>query len=153
MKSKDDYMPAYEHCDQSAERIRLAYSHALNTFLQVFTKYKQLKKRFNNETLEKCSLSADRTFFDKNGAIRWEIVHPMMPKELEENIKKEFALLSEKEIKLCCLLLFDVPVCVISNILPYTNQSVHTKTYEIKKKTGVKNLKNYLTRLLLPEGF
>ena len=141
-----------KHFVQMTEQIRLSYAHLLKMYMQLCQRYKLLKKGHSGvEEMKKIFHQVDRYFYDETGKINWNIIHPLMPPNIEKNIKKEYGALNEKEIKLCCLLLFDVSVNNIADILLYTHRSVHSITYRIKQKTGMIDIKANLKNLLLNE--
>ena len=74
-----------------------------------------------------------------------------MPPNIEQNIKNEYNMLSLNEIRLCCLLLFNVTYSDIADILPFTQKSAHTIAHRIKQKTGMNDIKDNLKKLLIPE--
>jgi len=92
---------------------------------------------------------ADNYFCDKTGKLKWETVYQLMPPDIERIIAKEYPMLNENEIRLCCLLLFDVSCFDISEILLYTQQSVYSVTHKIKKKAGMEDIIPSLRKMLL----
>ena len=86
----------------------------------------------------------DRFIFNEDGKINWESIRSLMPPKIEEKIKKEYEALTENEIRLCCLILFNVQSNDIADILPYTQKSIYSITCRIKQKTGKKNIMEIL---------
>jgi len=137
------------HFAYLVEQVRLSYANALKVYMHMHSQYKHLKTRNIND--EKLFHLIDHYFYDKSGKISWENIRLLIPINLEVNIKKKYNMLNEREICLCCLLLFDVAVSDIADILPYTQKSIHTITHKIKKKTCMKDIKSNLTNLILNE--
>jgi len=131
------------------EQHRLAYAHLLKIHIQYCIKYKYFKNRVKDEKLQKDLNLIDRFFFDDSGKIKWDTVRLLMPPKIEEKIKKEFKTLNGNEIKLCCLILFNVPNKYITDLLPYTQTSVHSISYRIRQKIGKKNIKESLKMMFL----
>ena len=140
-----------KHLGQLAEQLRLSYAHLIKMYIQLCKKYESFKKKNNNDETKKWIPPVDMYFYDATGKISWNNIHPLMPYDIEKSIKKEYGLLSENEIRLCCLLLFDVPANEITNILPYTQKSIHSITHRIKQKTNMKDIKTNLKKMLLYE--
>ena len=139
------------HFCQLKEQLRLSYVYLIKMHIQIYKKYELFKRKFNNDEAIKCIPSVDLYFYDATGKINWNNIQPLMPYDIEKKIKKEYGVLSENEIKLYCLLLFDVPLKDITDILSYTQRSIHSITHKIKQKTGIKNIKSNLKSLLLYE--
>jgi len=146
-------MIASEYFDQLTNQIRLSYAHLLKMHIQYCNRYKHFKNRVKDEGLKKDFQQIDQFFFSENGNINWETIFPLMPPEIERKIKKEYNALNENEIRLCCLLLFNIPCKDITGILPYTQKSIHSITHRIKQKTGMKNIKEGLKKFLFFEFF
>ena len=123
--------------DRQKERIRMSYGYALRTYLQMIKKYKRIKFRIIEDEVKKYFHLLDNHFLDKNGKINWDDIRLLMPPNIEINIKNEYSMLNENEVKLCCLLLFDVLMNDITNILPFTKKSIYVIKNRIKKKTGI----------------
>ena len=140
-----------KHFNQLTEQIRLSHAYILKIYIQLYKKYELFKKKLNNGVIHNCLPSIDLYFYDATGKINWNNIHPLMPLNIENNIKKEYGVLSENEIRLCCLLLFDVPVNNIADILPYTQKSIHSITHRIKQKTGINDIQLNLKNLLWDE--
>ena len=122
------------------EQIRLSYAYLLEMHIQYCIRYKKFRRRITEEELKRNFLLIDRFFFDESGKINWETIRRLMPPGIEEKIKKEYNILNENEIRLCCMILFNVQSNVIADLLPYTQTSIHSITYRIKQKTGMKNI-------------
>ena len=138
-----------EYFNQLTEQIRLTYGHLLKMHIQYCNRYKQIRNRVNDEELKKDLYQMEQFFYNENGKINWETIRPLMPPEIEKKIKKEFNNLNQNEIRLCCLLLFSIPCVKIADILPYTQKSIHSITHRIKQKTGMRNIKEGLKKLVL----
>ena len=131
-------------------QIRTSHARALQMFLKFCNKYRKLKCEIENEEVKNHLRLLDRFFFDEKGKIEWNIIRSLMPQDIEKRIKKEHGILSDKEVKLCCLILFRIPCVDIADILPYSYKTVHVITHKIKQKTGMKNIKENLNKFLLP---
>ena len=135
-----------EHFVQMTEHIRLSYARVLKAYLQIHNGYKHIKIGTMDEGLKKTFHWLDQYFYDGTRKLKWDNIRPLMPLNLENKVKAAYGTLCENEIRLCCLLLLDVDTRDISNILPYTKNSVYVVTNRIKKKTGMKNI----SRSLIP---
>jgi len=122
-----------EYFDRLTEQIRLSYAHLLKMHIQYCIRNKYLKNEDNK--------------------INWDTIRPLMPPGIEKRIKKEYDTLNEREIRLCCLLLFNLPCKDIVEILPYTQKSIHSITHRIKQKTGIKKIKVGFKRFLFNKKF
>jgi len=140
-----------KHFGQLTEQLRLSYAHLIKMHIQLYKRYEGFKRRFNNDEVKKWIPSVDLYLYDATGKISWNNIHPLMPYGIEKSIKKEYGVLSDNEIRLCCLLLFDVPANEITDILPYTQRSIHSITHRIKQKTDMKDIKTNLKKMLLYE--
>jgi len=135
--------------DQQKERIRQSYCHILKTYLQLHEKYTSLKATIIDDELKKYFHLLDYLFLDSIGKIKWDSIRLLMPLNLEENIKKEYEMLSENEIRLCCLILFNATASDIAAILPFTRKSIYVVTNRIKKKTGMKDIREDLKSFVI----
>jgi len=135
--------------DQLKEHIRLSIGRILKTYLQLPKKYNQLKIETSNEGLKKYFHLLNHVFFDGTGKINWDNIRPLMPPDLEKSIQRKYGMLSENEIRLCCLSLFNVNACDITEILPFTQNSIYSLITRIKKKTGMKNIREDLKPFLI----
>ena len=135
--------------DQQKERIRLSYCHVLKTYLQLHEKYTSLKVNIIDDELKKYFHLLDYLFLDSTGKIKWDSIRLLMPPNIEDNIKKEYDLLSENEIRLCCLILCNVTARDITAILPFTQKSIYAVTNRIKKKTGMKDIREDLKSFVI----
>ena len=151
MNNKVENMISSEYFEQLTKQIRLSYAHLLKMHIQYCNRYKNFKNRVKDEELKRDFQQIDQFFFNENGKINWETICLLLPPEIERKIKEEYRTLSKNEIKLCCLLLFNVPCKDITEILPYTQKSIHSITHRIKQKTGMKKIKEGFLYLLLNE--
>ena len=140
---------AKENNFELREEVRFLYSRVINFYMQSYLDYKNFKKQFNSVEVDKYYYLLDKFYLDNTGNLNWVRIKKMMPPKLEQNIKKTYNTLNEKEVMLCCLLLFDVTVINIANALSYKTRSIHTITHKIKQKTGMKDLRSDLSSLLL----
>jgi DNA-binding CsgD family transcriptional regulator len=74
-----------------------------------------------------------------------------MPSDIEKSIKKEYGLLNENEIRLCCLLFFKVPDRNIAKILTYKQKSIRSIKYIIKHKTGIQDIMEILKKIIVKD--
>jgi len=135
--------------EQLTEQINLSYVRIIKTYLQLHNKYKQFKFRNNDEELKKFFHLFDQYFYDNTGKINRDNIRSLMPPNLEKNIKEKYSMLSDNEIHLCYLILFNVSVSEITDILPFTQNSIYVITNRIKRKTGMKNIKDSLKTLVV----
>ena len=136
-------------CDLLTEQIIQAHCTSIKMYLQFCIKYKQIANQINSEELKRYFSRIDRYYFDDAGKIKWITLIPLIPPNIEENLKKEYDMLNENEIRLCCLILFDVSTKYITEILPFTRNSVHAVASRIRKKTGMKDIREGMKNLLL----
>ena len=133
------------------EQIRLVHASMLGKWMQFRNIYKSLKIRLEDVSVKRYFQWIDPFFYDKTGKIRWDVIRELMPRNIEKSIKREYDTLSENETRLCCLLLFDVPVYDIADILPYTQKSIYTVTNRIRKKTGMIDIRASLKKFVVCE--
>ena len=131
------------------EELRSSYARILDLYMQSCKLYESLKKQSNEEEIKKYYQQFEIYFFDESGKLNWHFIKKLMPSNFEQRIKKEYKMLSEKEVRLCCLLFFDVSVKNIAKALPYTYRSIHSVTYNIKQKTGMRDFRSELSSFLL----
>ena len=131
------------------ENIRLSYAHVLKAYLRLHDNYNHLKIKITDEESKKIFQLLDQSLYGKKGKLNWNNIHPLMPANLEKSIKKKYVMLSDNEVKQCCLLLFSVPCKDIAAVLSLTQQSVHSITYRIKQKAGMKNIRESLKPFVL----
>ena len=137
-----------EFLDWIAEQSRLSHAGMLKHYLQVCGKYKRLKATGKSDEMKRYFDIIDLHFYDETGKINWQTICPLMPQNFENCIKKVYNTLSENEIRLCCLLFFDVLSNDIADILPFKLATVHTITHRVKQKTGIKDIKVALMKIL-----
>lgn len=131
------------------EQIRLLYVQVLSMFLGMHHNYKKIKAKVIDTALIKYIHLIDKGFYDDNGKFSWQNIRLLMPPNLEENIRMKYVMLNENEIRLCCLVLFDVDVNDISDILPYKRNTLYVMKTRIKHKTGMTNLKEDLRHFVM----
>ena len=141
-----------ERFDLITKRILFSHAHMIERYMQVFNRYKNFKNRIKDENLKNALNVFDQFFYDETGKFNWENISQLLPADIENSIKKEYNTLNDKEIRLCCLLLLDLSVSDIAEILQYTQKSVHTITYNIKQKTGIKDIKIAIENVWLREN-
>jgi len=155
MKKSDFKAIACEQCDKFAEQIRCNYAHSLKMYLQLYNKYKQIKTITTIEggELKKHFKIVDQYFYNKSGKLNWDIISLMLPPNFEGRLKKEYKTLNENEIRLCCLIFFNVPNKIISDILPYTQDSVRTIASQVRKKVEMSDIKSRLKDIMIETIF
>ena len=130
------------------EHIRSSYVQILNIFLQLLKKYKHFKLKITDDALKRYTHLIDNHIYDESGKIKWSQISVLMPPNLEKRIKMEYDMLSDNEVKLCCLALFEVDPDIICDILPFSQSSVYVIKSKIKQKTGMKKIREHLKYLL-----
>ena len=150
MESIDPKTISHNHLEQFVEQIRLAHERALKTHLHLHNRYKLFKVRFKDNEMVKCFNLFDQLLYDCTGKLDWENIRLLIPAGIEDSIKKEYDMLTVNEIRLCCLLLFNVPYDEIAEILPFTQKSAHTVAHRIKRRAGINNIKTCLKKFLMP---
>ena len=131
------------------EQIRLSYVHVLKVYLLLLKRYKQMRENITDDGLKRNIHLLDNLFLDEKGKVSWDEIRKMIPPNLEKSIKNKYAMLNENEIKLCCLLLFEVTPHNISNILKISKDTVYVLKNKIKHKTGIFEIKEVLKYFLL----
>ena len=58
-------------------------------------------------------------------------------------------MLTELEVKLCCLIFFTLSEKTIATILPYKEASIRPKVVKIKRKAGLNDLNEMYRKMLL----
>ena len=108
MESNDNKQIDEKVIDRFIEQTRQSYSQMLKMYLQLYKKHELLKH--NN--------------FSEKSKISWDIVSQFIPQDLEKNLKEEYPVLNQNEVRLCCLLFFDLSYKNILEILPYSSKSL-----------------------------
>ena len=137
-----------EHTRQLEEQFMLICSCMLKAHLEICKKYEFFKNGLNPGIHGKTIQLINKFFYGETGKINWETVDKLMPTLLEEKIKKKYDTLNTNEIRLCCLVLFDINKNDIVRILKIGKNSIATMTYRIRKKTGMEDIKMGLAHLL-----
>jgi len=140
-----------KYFDLATEQIRLSHSYLLKNYIQLCNRYKHLKNRFKEKETEKLFSVIDLYFYDETGKINWDNICPLMPLNIEKRIKEKYNILTKNEIRLCCLLFFNISYNDIADILPYTQNSAHTIFHKIKQKTGINDITITFKKHLLLE--
>ena len=135
-----------EKCDDLIEKIRLAHYNSLRIYIMACKDFNRLRDKSKEPEMYDQILR--RYFYDETVKPNWEIIRLLMPQSIEENIKKEYNMLNESEIKLYCLLLLDVHRNDIAYIMQYTKRTVHTVTHNIRHKTGMKDIRVTLKKFV-----
>ena len=109
-------------------------------FLCAIIKEEKLKKRF---------YSPDFSYYDENGKINWDVISQFMPPYIEKYIHENYSMLNGNEIRLCCLLFFNVSGKTIANILPYKQKSIRSILFKVKRKTGLNDIKEMFEKIIV----
>ena len=135
--------------NQLIEHFRQLYARNLNNYLQIIRK-KKLSNLPDKGGKDSKSLNKnDLDVYDVKGKINWQIIQHIMPADIEQHIQRELGLTCENEIRLCCLLILDVPPKTIDNILTYSQNTVYVTKSNIKKRAEVKNFKEIFQKIIL----
>ena len=129
METNDKALNSDKAIDRLIEFFRLLHSHKLKEFIGEKT----------NRNI----------FKNKEEKISWELIRLYLPYNIEKYIKQEYEMLTDNEIRLCCLLIFDVSIKNIHNILKYSKKSIYSVTYGIKKKAGIKEINEIFRKIIL----
>ena len=137
-----------EHVAQLENQIRLSYALTLKTNLDIFRNYERFKKGLDMDKHGRTIDLVNRFFYGEAGAMNWESIQPLLPGNLEEKIKKEYGALNTNEVRLCCLILFDVDKKYMLRILPLSEKSCYTIKCRIKQKIGAEDIPKALAHFL-----
>jgi len=135
--------------NQLIEHFRQLYARNLNSYLESINK-KKLSNLTDNRGKDSKPLNKnDLEVYDEKGKINWQIIRHILPADIEQHIQRELGLTCENEIRLCCLLIFDVPPKTIDNILTYSQNTIYVMKSKIKKRAGVKDFKDIFQKIIL----
>jgi len=137
-----------EQAGQLVEQLRLTYSYMLKAHLDICKKYESFKRGLKMEVHRNTIQLTDKFLYGEEGIINWDTILPLLPINFEEKIKKRYAKLNTNEIRLCCLLLFDVDIFDVLCILPYNKNSLQATKSKIRKKIGSSDIIKALTPLI-----
>ena len=137
-----------EQAGQLVEQLRLTYSYMLKAHLEICKKYESFKRELKMEEHGNTIQLTDKFLYGEEGKINWETILPLLPINFEEKIKKRYAKLNTNEIRLCCLLLFDLDIFDVLCILPYNKNSLQSTKSKIRKKIGSNDIIKTLTPLI-----
>ncbi len=137
-----------KNIDELTERIRLSYTCTLKTHLKIYRGYEQFKKININKDNQYIFLLFNAHFYGNIEKIDWDTVRPLMPANLETDIKKEYDMLNSNEVKVRCLLIFDIAYADIIYILKLKRDTAHTYAHRIRNKTGVSDIPEAFMHLL-----
>ena len=149
MKENESFPINEKSIDLLIEQIRISCSHMLNTYLQLCMKHDQFRVIATDNNSKKNSINSDHSFYDENNKIRWDIIRNFMPPNIEKHIKEEYSMLNDNEIRLCCLLFFNLPIKNITYILPYKKNSVYSVSFMVKQKMGIKDFSELYRKIIL----
>jgi DNA-binding CsgD family transcriptional regulator len=135
--------------NQIIEHFRRLYAKNLNKYLQAISKNKRSILSDKGYKDRKPHNQSELEVYDEKGKINWQIIRRIIPADIEKHIQKAYSMLSENEIRLCCLLIFDVPPKTIDNILKFSQNTIYVTTSKIKKKTGLKDFKEIFRKINL----
>ena len=130
-----------EIIDGLREQMIQSFQYMLNIYLHQYDKYANVDEAERNEKSKENFYTKDISFLNKNGKINWEIIRRIMPFDIEKKLREEYSSLSINEIRLCCLLFFEVSHKDIAEILPYHHDSIRVISFRIREKTGIKDFK------------
>ena len=125
--------------EQSMEQRRSSYAHMLEMYLQLYKRHDQVMSDVKDEKL-KHFYQTGLPYYDEDGKINWEVIHQFMPPDMEKRLEEKYSSLKTNEIRLCCLLFFEVKHKTIAKILPYKPMSIYPTICKIKQKAGIKDL-------------
>jgi len=131
------------------EKFRAYNAHNLNKFLKKIKYYNPLNYKVKDYRLKETFNQDFLQVYDENGKISWDAIRLFIPPGIEKAIKSECKEFNDNEIRLCCLLIFDVPTKSILNILTYNKKSIYSTTYTIKKKAKVKKIPEIFRNIIL----
>jgi len=135
--------------NQLIEHFRQLYARNLNSYLESINK-KKLSNLTDNRGKDSKPLNKnDLEVYDEKGKINWQIIRHILPADIEQHIQRELGLTCENEIRLCCLLIFDVPTKAIAKILTYKPKSIYSTAFSIKKKIGIKEFREIFFKIIL----
>ena len=147
MSEIESYQISEKSIDILIEQIRMTYSHMLKTYLQLYVKQDQFRA-FTTESGLKKSYTINN-LYDETGKINWDIISHFISPNMEKYVKEEYKMLNENEIRLCCLLFFNLPSKTIASILQYKKKSVYSISFIIKQKMGIKDLRILYRKIIL----
>ena len=129
------------------ELVRSSFSYMLNEHIRVYKFYYQLYEKERKDKGKLPYYPDGISLYDENDKIDWRIIRRFMPFDIETFFKKEYHELNKNEIRLCCLLYLNVESTTISKILPYRQKSITVIKFNIRKKTGLKDLNDMFDRI------
>ena len=149
METNNNALSTEQSLERHLELTRSSCSRNLNQYLRKIKTSDPFKNKVK-EASRKEPFNQDNfpfRYYDTDGKIDWEIISLIMPFEIEKTIKREYPMLCENEIRLCCLLIFDVPFKFIPNILKYNKKSIYPTQSKIKQKAKIKNIKEMFRKI------
>ena len=148
MKKNDGTSNHEKNIDPLIEQIRASYFHMLKMYLLLYKKYDQINTDIKEEKFKKRFYSPDFSYYDENGKINWDVISQFMPSYIEKYIHENYNMLNINEIRLCCLLFFNVSGKTIANILPYKQKSIRSILFKVKRKTGLNDIKEMFGKII-----
>ncbi len=82
-----------------------------------------------------------------SGESVWDILYSMMPHDFEKTIQLKYSQLDKSEVRICCLLYFDLTNKEISFILKFKPNTIHSRRSTIRSKLGIETRGNITTFL------
>ena len=134
--------------EQWIEEIRSSYAHMLKVHLQLYRRHDQFMSDVKDEKLKQFYRTG-QPYHEENGKINWEIIHQFMPPDMKKRLEEKYSMLNEHEIRLCCLLFFNVSDKTIADILSYNQKSIRSMKYVVKHKTGIRDIREMFRKIIV----
>ena len=135
--------------EQLIAHVRNSYSQSLNGYFQLCRRYAQIKKSSFESNQKQFFFKTDSLFYDPEGKINWDNVRQLLPPNMEQHIKGKYRMLKYNEIRLCCLLAFDISPETIASIKLYKKASIPSIKHLIKQKSGIQDFTGLLREITL----
>ena len=137
--------------DNWMEQARELLCNTLKSYLDLYRRYDRLKVdiRIREEKPGKRFYSDDLSFYQEDGKINWEVIRKCIHYDMEQYLKREYPMLNENEVRLCCLLFFKIPVKTIAKILPYKEQSIRSVAFKIKQKAELGHINEMFRKIIV----
>ena len=130
------------------EHQRKSYSAKLNYFLKAIKYSNSLKNKRSTLQIKDRFFHDIFPVYDESGKIHWDTLQLFIPHHFEESVMQSYPMFCENEVRLCCLLIFDVPPKTILNILNYNNlKTIYSTSFTIRQKAGVKEVREIFEKI------